>query len=410
MRNSSNALYKNIFPVLVIKLTSSLTLNFSEDAMIENFEGAYDELTREIADYRTPECVPVPADRWIVSSLLQKAIRRGEAPLAERAALSFLKAQSTGLFRRLMVIACEDVGAADPDAVVKTLLAAEFPQWRERSGGNARVAAYLARMLAEAPKDRSADYLICAARSYPTLDSMREIVGSRPLSERLALVEAGHLSLLECAVAAWYASGIEWGAEKRVGLGDMPGLLDTFRRLGVASVLAHACGYAAERTRQPICLMVPLLALAVNVDAGRRVEEHPVPASFEVNGVPMWCLDQFTHTGKRAIQTFARENSAVRTCLEEYVPEYRHGSAACTAVFYAEGCLVSHRLNWSHSNALAAVGIRNDLLASGVPSEDMGALMAAVRDNLDHLNAIRARLFAASRRFAEGGPNQPQLL
>ena len=378
--------------------------------MIENFEAAYDELTRGIADYRVPEFVPVPADRWIVSSLLQKAIRRGEVALAERAALSFFKAQSTGVFRRLMVIACEDVGAADPGAVVKTVLAAESPQWRERSGGNARVAACLARMLAEAPKDRSADYLICAARSYPALEPMRESAGSQPLAERLALVEAEHLSLLERSVAVWYASGIEWGAEKRVGSGDMPGLLDTFRRLGVVPVLAHACGYAAERSRQPICLMVPLLSLAVKADTERRIEDCPVPASPEVDGVPMCCLDQFTRTGKRAIQAFARENDAVRSCLEEHVPEYRHGVAVCTAVFYAEGCLVSRRLRWSHSNALAALGTRNDLLASGVPSDAMGPLMAAVRDNLDHLNTIRARLFTASRKSAGRGPNQPQLL
>ena len=61
---------------------------------------------------------------------------------------------------------------------------------------------------------------------------------------------------------AWYASGLEWGAEKRVGKGDLPALLDAFRSLGVPDSLVGATGVAARRTREPIVVMVPLIWLA----------------------------------------------------------------------------------------------------------------------------------------------------
>lgn len=391
----------NNFTVPVTSIPSSSELIYSEAAMIENFEGAYEELTRGIAGYALPEAIPIPADRWIVSSLLQKAIRRGEASLAEQAALALHKMHRTAVFRRLMDIACTDVGAAEPGTLVKTVLAAESPQWRKRAGGDARAAAYLARIQAEAPKDRSAAYLISAAQNHPALDPFRRILESRPPSGRLELAADGSLSLLERSAAIWCASGIGWGAGQHVSSADILDIFSVSRHLGVSPVLAHACGYAALRTRQAVCLMPLLLSLAVNASAARTVKDCPVPSSPEVDGVPLWCLDRFTRMGKQAIQTFAQENGPVRSCLDEHVPESRHGEAAGTALFYAEGYAVSRLLRWKSSNALAALGIRSDMLVSGVPSEGMKPLLNAVRENLDHLNTIRARLFTASRQ--DGG-------
>ena len=48
------------------------------------------------------------ADPWVVSSLLQKSIRRGDAAIAQRAAHTLFKLKGSSIWRRLMVIAFED--------------------------------------------------------------------------------------------------------------------------------------------------------------------------------------------------------------------------------------------------------------------------------------------------------------
>src|SRR5262245_55169903 len=77
---------------------------------------------------------PLPCDRWIASSLLQKSIRRSEPQLALRAAFRLSAFDRSYTWRRLLVIAFEDVGAGDPDAVIETVAIATTPKWRSKHG------------------------------------------------------------------------------------------------------------------------------------------------------------------------------------------------------------------------------------------------------------------------------------
>ena len=102
---------------------------------------------------------PIAADPWITSSILQKSIRRGETVLAQRAALTLFEQRGSAIWRRLIVIAFEDVGIGNVDALATVIGVASDRAWRTRHGGDLRLAIVLARVLAAAPKDRSADYV-----------------------------------------------------------------------------------------------------------------------------------------------------------------------------------------------------------------------------------------------------------
>jgi replication-associated recombination protein RarA len=54
-------------------------------------------------------------NRWIASSALQKAIRRGEIAIAQRAAFALHRDDRSATWRRLIAIAFEDIGPADID-------------------------------------------------------------------------------------------------------------------------------------------------------------------------------------------------------------------------------------------------------------------------------------------------------
>jgi hypothetical protein len=348
--------------------------------------------------FSSPIPQPLAVDPWIVSSMLQKSIRRGDADLAARAAITLHRLRGDRIWRRFMVVAFEDIGIASVDALVKTTAACTAPNWRANvEGGDQRVLCLLARLLAEAPKDRSPDHLISVAQSHPALEDARRRVGAMSIAQRVDHAATDTRPLPERAVAAWYASGIEQGSEHRVGRGDLPALMSAFRRLGVPDDLITATRFAATRTREPIVVMTPLLWLAVSATGDHRIVECSVPPFTTIADIPSFVFDMHTAVGKSAIHRFARENHAVRDVLAAYVPEHRAKDAACTAAFHVDAAPVSRRFEWSGSAELERLGVEADMMTVGVPREGIAPLLNVVREYLDHLNAIRARLFSAAR-------------
>jgi hypothetical protein len=342
---------------------------------------------------------PLAIDAFLASSLLQKSIRRGDADLAERAAITLHRLRGNGIWRRLLVIAFEDIGIASVDALIKTTAACTAPSWRANvEGGDERVLCLIARLLAEAPKDRSPDHLISAAQSHPELEDARRRVGAMSIAQRVDLAANDTRPLPERAVAAWFAFGIEQGSEHRVGRGDLPGLMSAFRHLGVPADLVTATRIAATRTREPIVVMTPLLWLAASAAGDHRIVDCLVPPFTTIGDIlPSFVFDKHTALGKAAIHRFAHENHAVRDMLAAYVPEHRAKDVACIAAFHVDAAPVSHRFDWDGSAELERLGDEAEMMKAGVPREGIVPLLTVIRENLDDLNAIRAKLFSAAR-------------
>jgi hypothetical protein len=340
-----------------------------------------------------PSPEPIIADPWIVSSLLQKSIRRGEIEIAQRAALTLFKMRGAGIWRRFMVIAFEDVGIGSVDAVTMTVAAGSDAAARKACGGDLRVAVHLALILAEAPKDRSADHLT-GAKDHPALADFARATASAPVVATLSSVCDTTLDLPHRAVAARFASGIGDGSAHK---GDLGGLLTVFRDLGVPEDLVAATHIAAGRTREPITVMVPLIWLAAAKSLQRSVCDCPVPPLAKAGDVPLYALDMHTRLGREAIWRFACENDDVRTCLERFVPANRRRRAANVAAFYADAVPVGRRLMWDQSRSLETFGTERDLLHRGVPAEGIWPLLECMRANLGHLNELRTQILGRTR-------------
>jgi hypothetical protein len=353
---------------------------------------ARQRLAREIDTHSAPLCEPIVADSWIVSSLLQKSIRRGEVEIAQRAALTLLKLRGSAIWRRFMVIAFEDVGIGGVDAVTITVAAGSDAALRKACGGDLRVAVHLAGVLAKAAKDRSADHL-AGAKDHPALAEFARAMATAAVGARLSNVSDRALDLPLQAVAVWFASGIGDGSAHKGDLGD---LLAIFRDLRVPQDLVVATDVAAGRTREPITVMVPLIWLAA-ATCPHSVCDCPVPPLATAGDVPLYALDEHTRLGREAIWRFACENDGVRTCLERFVPASRRRRAANVAAFYADAAPVARRLMWDQSRSLETFGTERDLLLAGVPAEGIGPLLEAVRANLGHLNELRTQILGRTR-------------
>ena len=63
---------------------------------------------------------PLRCDRWVALSAMQKSIRRGDGLTAQRALATLYRDDPSSTWRRLLIIACEDIGIAALRAVVMT--------------------------------------------------------------------------------------------------------------------------------------------------------------------------------------------------------------------------------------------------------------------------------------------------
>jgi hypothetical protein len=336
---------------------------------------------------------PLPCDRWVALSAMQKSIRRGDSPTAQRAVTSLYRSDPSSTWRRLLFIACEDVEIAALGAVVMTATrCANFKALRELGRDEAAALATV-QMLAEAPKDRSADLLFAVALRDPALETMRSRCRSASIGQRLEFVADPSLPLPERALAVWHSAGIESRGEQRVGPGDLNALTRTYGELGVPERLLEAVDVAIKKAREPFVLLLPLLWLAA---AGSETEllDSPLTPSGLINGVPLYAVDKHTRLGRQAIKRFAQENTEIAQFLTERGCGSGDDGALRMAVFYADGALTRPTLRWRHSVELAATGAAADFRSVNVETEVSSELVQLVAAHIADLNVIRSQLLS----------------
>lgn len=163
-------------------------------------------LEREIGQEDGTKPKPLPVDRWIAASVLQKAIRRNDPKTAMRAAFTLFHQDRRVLWRRIAVIALEDVGAASPGAIVKTLAVCHDPACRAKIG-DLKTALHVIRLLCSSVKIRLADEVFSIADRAPEYRKFREILakaGNRYLSD---YVLDDNRPFPERCLALWFLAG-----------------------------------------------------------------------------------------------------------------------------------------------------------------------------------------------------------
>lgn len=335
-----------------------------------------------------------PLDSWTASSLLQKAIRRGEVEHSLRAARALHRLRGAGIWRRLLLIACEDIGIGALD-LLQLIAQLTAHKTRRSIGSEDELIEYVVTAMASAPKDRSSDYLICAAMDHPGHDAEREAIGAMPTNAQIAMIFDPTQPIVRRAIATWYASGMSIGVSPQNQPELLAKLLAAFEEKDFPSALSEAIRAAAQKTKEPIVVMLPLLwALSRETGESGHVEHIELPPSLDCSGVPAWTFDKHTRLGKRAMRQLIRECPAVDKILSKYVPDFRASAVIEMACFYSDASPVASRFVWTHSSELEILGLETDMTAAGCPKEGVMPIFETVRDNVDQLNDIRCRLRA----------------
>jgi hypothetical protein len=347
------------------------------------------ELVKPLSAHTPPPLAPMPTTVWIAASVIQKAIRRGQAAWALSAAATLLIENPDKLWRRLACIAVEDVGPADVCVVGGMVGMMSGKRMRAALGGEWPVASWLVQRLAQARKSRATDDLLMTTQLLPSLEGERRRLAELS-NHQLRLILLSTDSLHVRALALLYLAGT---AGKPVAYlkprrGEPALAFDVLDELGTPFTVLELAREGYRVSREPLWLLMALLA-AEQPDLGREQEIDDELATETMAGsAPCWAIDSFTREGKLAINRFLNGVSPYSEWLHAHVPRSQQRTVTARALFHVEGGLLRKRCLSALNDDLRAT---NEMQCVGLPAELAGEAMQRLRDALPILNAIRAQ-------------------
>jgi hypothetical protein len=292
-----------------------------------------------------PGVQPLPCTPWLAKSLLQKSIRRGLVMPAHRAAFTLLQSNPRQLWSRLCVIAFEDVGFGDIDTVDLAVAALEAKVRRE-TAPDWHILAALISHLCNAPKCRATDDLSGAAAFHPLLERQRTCLAKFP-QESLHDIVFSDQPIGHRALGLWYAVGNSSYHFKylRDRKGNPPRLLEAMKARGMGPSTRELAELGWRRTREVICLLLPLLEAGFK-RADFRDVYVPLPEGELINEVPCWAYDGFVREGRVALARFLDRRCETSRWIAENVSKAGQLHVLASLLFRIEGGEVGLRRRW----------------------------------------------------------------
>jgi hypothetical protein len=345
-------------------------------------------------DYAPPDPLP-HADPYLLASAMQKAIRRGDSGVARRAGHQLLTLDRSRLWRRLMVVALEDIGIADPDAAAELITISTLTAARRLLGGDAHALDIALARACAAVKDRSGDHLASIIGREPVENMDRVAIRTASPNALLAMVAASDLPWERRLRAAVAASGRTDNAMRSRAPG-VRAVLDVLHELGVSSLLLVACEAYAARSRDPLPVFVPFAAMLhgnANAPACSRAVEsvsHVLPPTETIAGWPAYTFDPVnTRLGRRAVDLWLRSYIAKPQWLPRQV---------AALLWNSESALCDHTLSWPFGDQIRERAYTADLTFRGLPLARHSELSAWIERERPVLTSAREAAFASAVR------------
>jgi hypothetical protein len=335
-----------------------------------------------------PDIIPISVDRWLLASNLQKAIRRGLTDTAMGTASKLLTVDPRYFWRRLLVIAYEDVGYGDI-ALCHVLLKTFRREALCRDLGPERVAQYFTHALATACKSRSlCDALVNLEFSSRREEYERQCLALTPdqllaMACDLALPIMDRMAALRHICGYGMFSGCLYRAQVKANTGLM---LEVCSRLGlneIETTLFRSGQSVAES------LNIPLPVIATMITASSR-SEHAVSQGFDgKSGILYAALDRHTRAGKRCYARLAKDEPLVSRFFAQR-PALDPVNVLGIVLFVVEGAVLDRCLVFAGSERLR-LDLKQTLFAyAGIAGDDQAEILDLVSRSQEQLNQIRA--------------------
>jgi len=348
-------------------------------------------LEDELQHFSASDAPPMRSrDPFILSSCLQKSLRRGDRGSALSSARTLTEIDPPRVWKRLVTIVFEDFGLSSVESIAQTVAAAADKSWRRRSGRDQLIASYLIDKLLTVPRDRRVDDLYMLAVRLVTYPASRSMfIAKRPSLTIIDLVSRAEEIIRACEQEIPHRSfrGI------RASRCDVA--LNNMGAAGIAnSELLEIC---VQSRRSSMCLLPVLFPLVKNASdavwVNRSIASNPVPPACDIDGVPSYALDGYTRVGKEALLVLARLNRDVSTLLQSVRGQTR-SNALQYLLFEVEGGVCTREVSDPVRDELKRLAYG---CWTGFPQEMLPEAFATIRDAIPELNSIRKRLSVGQR-------------
>lgn len=314
------------------------------------FDNVLLDLAVEIDANPTPPAAPLPCNRWIARSALQKAIRRGETALAQRAAANLFEYDARATWRALAIIALEDVGVANIDILVRVVAAQRDRAWRRSVGGDWKVIADLVRQMAESNHCQAACDLLLRAINDPSLQPTRDLALEAGMDDLAAWLADSETPPIRRGMSALAIGG---GLADGQRHSDAAAVFDVMADIGSFSHIVATCRSAWRLTRNPMALLLPLVWQAWSMEGGvGNLVDDPMPLVQLTSHVPGYALDQFTRAGNIVSRSLLADAPDLRRLLDQSgIPKGAQARMVGDLIFLWEGGTLRRRLVWTDSDS-----------------------------------------------------------
>lgn len=315
------------------------------------FERARDQLAYQLS--AAPACIqdPLPCDRWIARSVLQKAIRRGEAELALRALANLYQHDSYAVWRHLTIICLEDIGIGNIDLLAQIVAAKSDRKWRVIMGGDWAVFAALVGSMAASVHCQAACDLLLRVTNDPVLEAAKGNLIDRDADELSEVIADDSQPLLDRAMTVLAMSGQLLKGQQK---GDIEGAFDLLAaEIDPRDICVSVCRSAWKISRNPMALLLPLVwQLWMECDHSDVVDD-PISIDRSSAIVPGYALDQFTRVGNRVSRAYLSEDERLRELLGRTgIPSAVFPKVLGDMLFLIDGGRVLRRLRWNVGDIL----------------------------------------------------------
>ena len=336
---------------------------------------------------------PYPVSPYVAMAILQKAIRRGEAETALRAAATLLDQEPARLWRRLAGICFEDIGLGSLETISGVIFAIGARERRRQFGDDWSAAAAFIVSMCAAPKDRGADDLLITVSNHPEMKTARTEL-RRELPDKQLMRIGGWGAVLNRASAI-----VNLVEQSRYGRPDgnlvqvsPTAIWSVLSRAGCAPDLIEVCKAGHRKTGETLPMLVALLAQNEPCGSLAPVEHADDPDLTETvllpNGVPAYAYDMFSREGLAVFDRFLKSRCETARMLTDAIGPAQRRKVLGGLLFRVESGLVRRRRQAVISLKLKTLA--DEGFTSWVPFDAVSAAKA-LRADLPLLHDLRAR-------------------
>ena len=319
---------------------------YSEQAMIGALVADFGPKVKQHSETFKKHSVSLkdPNSKWKVSSALQKSIRRGLVERASYYAQSLINGgQSDYFWRRIPVVALEDVGPGDLDLCAFTLALARFSALRKPYNELA-LADFLVTEMARGVKSRGFCDLMCSW----TFDQGAQFNNASDHVVEMRAEAFTHAHLL----------GVVEGKEGAKNLSQF----NDMALEGEAPITRFIVESGIKRSVHGLHSSVVALTRGIKEDKV-HIHEQTLPHNM-LGAMPDFAYDQFTLEGKKVMSYLVKSLE-----LAEKWPALASSEKLSMAVFQVESAQLNRKLASPTLDELQAFNDTIELLSVDIPIE-----------------------------------------